>query len=303
MSLIGTLGSGVSALRTFMKGLEVIGNNIANVNTVGFKSSSAQYADSFSNILQRSAPSKSPESNSPGISVGTGVKLIGVRTSFAQGSLETTGMGTDLGISGEGYFHVKNPVDGTELVTRDGSFRWDDTGYLVTVQGYHVQGLQGGTPAVVGPPAVAAVLPTVVGDVKLATPPLNTQLSSVTIDRSGSIIEFYSDGTSATNNQVLLQRFSDPSALVKEGNNLFSGMLSAGAIGAISGSSLLQATGVNDPGSNGLGNIVSGTLELSNVDLTDQFANLITTQRSFQAGSRLITVSDTLLQDIVDLKR
>src|SRR5882672_5634453 len=98
MSLIGTLGSGVSALRTFMKGLEVIGNNIANVNTTGFKSSQAKYADSFSNILQRSSPSLNPSSNTPGITIGTGVKLAGVSTNFSQGSLETTGMGTDLGI-------------------------------------------------------------------------------------------------------------------------------------------------------------------------------------------------------------
>ena len=290
MSLIGTLGSGVSALRTFMKGLEVIGNNIANVNTTGFKSSSAQYSDSFSNILQRSAPSASPSSNTPGISVGTGVKLLGVRTSFTQGSLESTGMPTDLGISGEGYFHVKNPMDGTEFATRDGTFRWDDKGYLVTTQGYHVVGATGvglGT----------------VGDIKLGTPPAGTQLQSTTIDRGGNIIEFYSDGTSATNNKVLLQNFTDPSALTKEGNNLFSSLVSAGPIGAAAGTSALVATGINDAGSNGLGAIQSGTLELSNVDLTDQFANLITTQRSFQAGSRLITVSDTILDDIVNLKR
>ena len=290
MSLIGTLGSGVSALRTFMKGLEVIGNNIANVNTTGFKSSSAQYADSFSNILQRSAPSSGSSSNSSSVAVGTGVKLGGIRTNYAQGSLETTGQGTDLGISGEGYFHVKNPVDGTEFASRDGSFRWDDQGNLVTSSGFRVQGLTGSTLATVG-------------DIKLGTPPTGTQLQSVTIDKGGNVVEFYSDGTSATLNQVQLQKFTDPSALVKEGNNLFSGLLAAGPVGAASGSSAFQAGGVNAPGSNGLGAIQSGTLELSNVDLTDQFANLITTQRSFQAGSRLITVSDTILSDIVDLKR
>lgn len=278
MSLIGTLGSGVSALRTFMKGLEVIGNNIANVNTTGFKSSTAQYADSFSNILARSAPSSAGGSNTSSISVGTGVKLSAIHTNYNQGSLETTGLGTDLGISGEGYFTVQNPVDGTNYVTRDGSFRWDDQGNLVTAQGLRVQGLTG------------AGLGTA-GDIKLGTPPVGTQLQSVTIDKGGNVVEFYSDGTSATTNQVQLQRFTDQSALVKEGNNLLSGMSAAGPLAA------------GAPGSNGLGAIQSGTLELSNVDLTDQFANLITTQRSFQAGSRLITVSDTVLEDIVNLKR
>ena len=290
MSLIGTMGSGVSALRTCMKGLEVIGNNIANVNTTGFKASSAKYADSFSNILQRSAPSGTNTTNTPSTGVGTGVTLAGVSTNFNQGSLASTGRDTDLGISGSGFFHVKNSVDGTEYATRSGNFRWSDQGFLVNPQGLRVQGLTGA--------GLAAV-----GDIELATPPAGTQRQSVSIDKSGNVIEFYSDGTSATTNQVLLQAFTDPSALTNEGNNLYSSLISAGPIGAAAGSSDLQVGAVNAPGENGLGTIQSGTLELSNVDLTDQFANLITTQRSFQAGSRLVTVSDTVLEDIVNLKR
>ncbi|MBI2815111.1 MAG: flagellar hook-basal body complex protein [Opitutae bacterium] len=289
MSLIGTLGSGVSALRTFMKGLEVIGNNIANVNTNGYKSSSASYSDSFSNILQRSSPSSATVGNSQALAVGTGVRLAGISSNYSQGSLQSTGNGTDLGVSGDGYFHVKNPVDGTEYATRDGSFRFDDLGFLVTSQGFRVQGLTGA--------GLGAV-----GDIVLGAPPAGTQLQSVTIDKGGNVVEFYSDGTSATNNQVQLQRFTDQNALVKEGNNLFSGLLAAGPVGAAAGSSAFQTGGVNAPGSNGLGAIQSGSVELSNVDLTEQFSNLITTQRSFQAGSRLITVSDTVLEDIVNLK-
>lgn len=284
------MGSGVSALRTFMKGLEVIGNNIANVNTTAFKASEAKYSDSFSNILQRSAPSTATTANTPSTGVGTGVTLAGVATTFTQGSLASTGRETDLGISGNGFFHVKNSVDGSEYATRAGNFRWTDQGYLVSSQGFRVQGLTGAGLATVG-------------DIQLGTPPAGTQRQSVSIDRSGNVVEFYSDGTSATTNQVLLQAFNDPSALTKEGNNLYSGLISAGPIGAAAGSSALQTGTVNAPGENGLGTIQSGTLELSNVDLTDQFANLITTQRSFQAGSRLVTVSDTVLEDIVNLKR
>ncbi len=290
MSLIGTMGSGVSALRTFMKGLEVIGNNIANVNTTSFKASQAKYSDSFSNILQRSAPSGADTANTPSTGVGTGVTLAGVTTNFTQGSLSSTGRDTDLGISGGGFFHVRNAVDGAEYATRAGEFRWSDQGYLVSPQGYRVQGLTGddlGT----------------VGDITLGTPPDGTQRQSVTIDRSGNVVEFYSDGTSATTNRILLQNFNDPSALTKEGNNLYSGLIAAGPIGAAAGESGLQVGDVNAPGKNGLGTLQAGTLELSNVDLTDQFANLITTQRSFQAGSRLVTVSDTILEDIVNLKR
>lgn len=283
------MGSGVSALRTFSKGLEVIGDNIANVNTTGYKSSEAKYGDSFSNILQRSAPSANGAGNASSMGVGTGVQLAGISTNFNQGSLANTGKGTDLGISGNGFFHVKNPVDGTEFATRAGDFRWDDQGYLVTTQGYRVQGATGS--------GLSSV-----GDIKLGKVPTGTELQSATIDKLGRVVEYYADGTSATNNQVLLQGFNDPSALVREGNGLYSGMLAAGAIGATSGSSALDPT-KNAPGANGLGSIQAGALELSNVDLTDQFSNLITTQRSFQAGSRLVTVSDTVLEDIVNLKQ
>lgn len=291
MSLIGTMGSGVSALRTFMKGLEVIGNNIANVNTTAYKASEARYADSFSNILQRSAPSSGNNSNTPSTAIGTGVNLAGVTTNFTQGSLVPTGRDTDLGISGNGYFHVRNPSDGSEFATRAGNFRWTDEGYLVSSpQGFRVQGLTG--------TGLGAV-----GDIELGTPPAGTQRQSVSIDRVGNVIEFYSDGSSATTNKVLLQQFNDPSALTKEGGNLYSSLTAAGPIGAAAGTSAFQTGNINAPGENGLGTLQSGTLELSNVDLTDQFANLITTQRSFQAGSRLVTVSDTVLEDIVNLKR
>jgi flagellar hook protein FlgE len=306
------MGSGVSALRTFSKGLEVIGNNIANINTTGFKGSEAKFADSFSNILERSSPSSGDVANVPYTGVGTGVRLAGISTNFTQGSLASTGKTTDLGISGNGFFRVKNATDGQEYATRAGDFRWDDRGYLVTAQGYRVQGLTGGVGAIAAVPAVGAapavpavpaVVPTTIGDVKYGTPPAGEQLQSVSVDRYGSIIEFYSDGSSATTNQVLLQNFNDPSALNKEGNNLYSGLIAAGPIGAVAGSAALLATGANTPGSFGLGTIQSGAIELSNVDLTDQFAQLITMQRSFQAGSRLVTLSDSVLQEIVDLKR
>lgn len=286
MSLIGTLTSGVSAMRSFTKGLEVIGNNISNVNTVGYKSSQASYADSFSNTLRGSSPSNGATPNMSATQVGTGVRISGIASNYGQGGLTTTGVASDLGVSGNGFFRVVNSVDGQEYASRAGNFRFDDQGYLVTSEGYRVQGLTG-TP------------PTAVGDVRLSqTPPAGTQLQSYSIDRFGSVVEFYSDGTSATTNRILLQAYSDPSALQKVGNNLYTGFSAAGAVGGVA----LSAAN-NGPGENGLGNIESGTLELSNVDLTEQFANMITTQRSFQASSRLVTVSDTLLEDIVNLKR
>jgi len=282
MALIGTLTSGVSALRTFSKGLEVIGNNIANINTTGYKSSHASFAESFSNTLRGSAPSNGTASSQPGMQVGTGVQLAGITTNFAQGALTSTGVTTDLGISGRGFFIVRDPTSGAVYATRDGSFRIDDNGYLVTQSGLRVRGLVNGS----------------VGDIRIGENlPAGASLQSISIDRQGNLIEFYSDGTSATTNRIQLQNFNDTSALMREGNNLYSGLNAAGPLGG----GIL--TGNNNPGEDGLGTIQSGVLESSNVDLTGQFSDLITTQRSFQAGSRLITVSDTVLEDIVNLKR
>ncbi len=290
MSLIGTLTSGVSAMRAFTKGLEVIGNNIANVNTTGYKASNASFQESFSNTLRSSAPSTATSSNLSAIQVGTGVGLGSINANMNQGALSTTGVSTDLGVSGNGFFRVKNIVDSSEYATRAGDFRMDDQGYLVTSKGYRVQGLTGGT-------ALAA--PATVGDIVLGTPPTGTQLQSFSFDRQGNLIEFYSDGTSATTNKLLLQNFRDPSALQKAGDNLYNGFVAAGPVGGVA----LVNTGENNPGTNGLGTVEAGTLELSNVDLTEQFANMITTQRSFQASSRIVTVSDSVLEEVVNLKR
>lgn len=427
MSLIGTLTSGVSALRSFTKGLEVIGNNIANVNTVGYKSASTSFSDSFSNTLRASTPSGSTAPNASSTQVGTGVKVASITSRFEQGELTGTGVPSDLAVSGNGFFVVRNPVDGSVYATRAGNFRIDDQGYLVTAQGFRVQGLTGGVPPSVvgsirlrsseeiastwdvthassinaanvardGAQAAAEALNNLVTSQASATSgadvlnAMNTALgnanaavaaaqtatpfdanalavatatrdalqtaytaaqaandevdvtdpmaasfqlvavkhsltgsavaanstaasasdaavaaatpaqrTSYSIDKLGNLVEFYADGSSAITNRVLLQAYNDPSALQKAGDNLFTGFAAAGAIGGLD----LSAAN-NGAGGNGLGVIESGTLELSNVDLTDQFASMITTQRSFQASSRLITISDSVLEDIVNLKR
>lgn len=283
--------SGVSAMESFEQGLSVIGNNIANVNTTAFKSGSTSYANSFSNILQSSspAPGTGTGSDTDTIEVGTGVNVAGVTTNFTQGSLQSTGVASDLAISGNGFFIVQDPSDGTDYATRAGNFTVNSQGYLVTSQGFEVQGLTGGS---------AGTAPSTLGPIKVGTPPTGTQLESYTIDGSGNFVETYSDGSTATTNQILMQNFQNPAALTSIAGNLYSNLTSAQPV---SGTSTLSAAN-NTAGTNGLGTIQSGALELSNVDLTNEFANLITTQRSFEAGSRLITISDTILEDIVNLK-
>jgi flagellar hook protein FlgE len=278
MALIGSLSSGVSGLQTFSKDLEIIGNNIANVNTTAFKSGSLSFAESFSNTLRASQPSSGGTSNVLAAQIGTGVQFSGVNTNFNQGALASTGQATDLGISGEGYFIVKSPTDSSVYATRVGNFRFDDQNYLVTQNGMHVQDVAG-------------------ADIKLGTPPTGASLQSVSVNRSGEVIEYYSDGSdnSSTPPQTIgLATFKTKGALMSEGNGLFS-------FGAAGITTTLPALGT--PGSAGCGTVEAGTLEQSNVDLTSQFADMITAQRSFQANARVVTVSDSLLDDIVNLKR
>ncbi len=326
MALIGTLSSGISALQAFTKGLDVIGNNIANVNTTGFKSSSAMYADSFSDVLLQSSPSPATGSNTEPMQVGTGVMLSGVKTSFAQGELSTTGKSTDMAISGNGFFIVTDPANGATFATRSGDFRMDTAGNLVTQMGNRVQGLTGGKISYVATAVNGALVytptataPTTVGDINtVLTLAVGSGLTNSTggaftdaqvaagaptiasqsTDSSGSITALMSDGSSFTQGQILLQNFEDPAALTSKGNNLYSGFGSAGPIG---GTTLSAAN--NTAGTGSLGSVQAGSLELSNVDLTQQFSDLITTQRSFEAGSRLITVSDSVLEDVVNLKQ
>ena len=157
MSLIGTLDSGLSAMNAFQQGLEVIGNNIANVNTTGYKDQTrAVCEDGFSDILQQSSPGNGTIPNIPGVQIGTGVSFSGVATSFAEGQITATGQSTDLAISGAGFFNVQDAVSGQVFATRAGNFALDNNGELVTPTGQIVQGLTGGSHDPMPPPPSTA---------------------------------------------------------------------------------------------------------------------------------------------------
>jgi flagellar hook protein FlgE len=258
MSLLNTLTSGVSALRSFSQGLDAIGNDIANVQTTAFKSQDTSFADTFN---------------------GQGVQVTSTSTNYSQGSLSSTGVATDLGVSGNGYFVVTDATSSAQYLTRDGSFTVNSAGYLVNQQGYQVQGVAGSS----------------VGSIQIAA--VNSggaALQSESIDNSGNVVASYADGTQTTVGQVLLYNPTDPtSQLSSQGDNLYS----------YNGGAIALSSTTNAPGSTGLGTIQAGTLEQSNVDLTQEFAEMITMQRAFEANSRVVTVSDTILQDIVDLKQ
>lgn len=285
--MLRALSSGVSGIQQFQNRLDVIGNNIANSNTVAYKAARTDFADAFSQTLQVSSASSSG-SNQAGMQVGSGVNTAAVKNIFTQGALNRTGVGTDLAVDGDGFFVVRDPVSFTEYATRAGDFRLDSNGYLITNKGLRVQGYITGLANR--------------GDIQIddqfapATTDPTATMTTFSIARDGSVKVHMSDGTEFQRAVILLQRFNDPQALLKEGDNLFSGIAAAGPLGGAT------PTPAN-PGTNGLGNIESSALELSNVDLANEFANLISTQRGFQASARIITVSDEILQELVNLKR
>ena len=283
--MVRSLNSGVSGMQQFQEEMDVIGNNIANVNTTAFKSSRIEFADSFSQTYQTSSAGNGTVSNTAAIQVGTGVTTSAIKNLYGQGAVARTNVATDLVVSGPGFFMVRDPISGVQFATRAGDFRLDESGRLITNNGLRVQGFSDSGLTTLGDIIVDAT-----GAPATAAP--GATLTSFNIDREGKINVRLSDGTEYVRGQVLLQNFRDPQSLVKEGNNLYSGMTAAGPLAAPS-----------SPGTNGLGRIEAGALELSNVDLANEFAALITTQRAFQASARIITTSDEMLQELVNLKR
>jgi flagellar hook protein FlgE len=277
--MLRSLNSGVSGLAQFQEQLDVIGNNIANVNTTGFKSARTEFADSFSQTL------RGAQNGAASVQVGSGVATTAIRNLYTQGAVEQTGNDTDLAISGAGFFVVQDKLTTSNYATRSGEFRLDDQGYLVTANGYRVQGFSDAGLATRG-------------DIKIdatgapATATAGAAYQSFSIGGDGKITVRLDDGTSFTRGQVLLQNFSNPQSLTKAGNNLYTW---TGAAGPLASSAA--------PNTQGCGAIQAQSIELSNVDLTQEFARLITTQRAFQANARIVTTSDDLMQETINMKR
>ena len=274
--MLRSLTSGISAMQQFQQQLDVIGNNIAHVNTTGFKTSSVDFADAFSQTVGASGSSGSMQ-------VGTGVMTDSITNQFSQGTINATGSSSDLAISGNGFFLVRDPATGNTYATRAGNFQVDTSGYLVTSEGFRVQGYSD------------AGLSSI-GDIKIdnsgAPSGSTSAVKSYDFDNKGDLVVTLQDGTNFTRGQLLLQNFTAPQMLVKEGDSLYSGLAGAGP--------LTQPAAAQ---TSGLGSIQSGALESSNVDLTVEISSLITTQRAYEASAHVISTSDQILQDLVNIKR
>lgn len=389
--MLRSLYSGISGLRSHQTMLDVTGNNIANVNTVGFKSSAVQFQDSLSQLVKNSTLPQANAGGSNPAQVGLGVQLAGIRTNFGSGAPQPTGVPTDLMIAGDGFFMVRN--GGETLYTRNGGFSFDADGRLTTIDGSLVQGWTAQNGQIVGGQAigditlpVGAIVPAVattsadatgnlpsetavgeqlirdievyaadgsssslrltftrtaggwdVTDGATGTATLNftngvqpagaavslTTADGITVDLSaltgfsdvsslaltgqdgrpagtltsyaltedGSLMGAFSNGESKVLARLSLAGFTNPEGLEKVGSSQYRPTANSGA------------AAVGQAGEDGIGSIISGALEMSNVDLSQEFTNLIVAQRGFQANARIITTSDEVLQELTNLKR
>jgi len=390
--MLRSLYSGISGLRAHQTMLDVTANNIANVNTTAFKSSSAQFQDTLSQLTHGAGSPQTVVGGTNPAQVGLGVQVAGISTNFAQGSTQSTGRATDMMISGDGFFVTQ--LAGQTLYSRAGAFDFDAQGRLVSPSGALVQGWnadaagtvnQGGAlgtitlPLTTLQPAAAsktvtavgnlpsdAVTPTVIDrditvydtlgasrsialrftksdagwtatatdgaevtssaltfDVQggIASPKslngtiavdLSTltsvsgnstvtatstdghaagSLTSFTLGADGTLTGLFSNGKQQSIGRIALATFTNPGGLEKAGSSEYRSTTN-------SGTAVLGAAG-----SAGMGTLTSGSLEMSNVDLSQEFTNLIVAQRGFQANARIITTSDEVLTELTNLKR
>ena len=317
--MLRSMYSGISGLKNFQTKLDVIGNNISNVNTYGYKKERTIFKDLIS---QTQSGASSPTATRGGVNavqVGLGSQLAAIDTVHNSGSLQTTGRTLDLAISGDGFFMVgdangapdEDGIIGETGITnisytRAGNFYMDRNGYLVNGEGKYVVGIPNPTiyndpedpqPSNADADKEGLALETTdlyeEGAFSEETSPIKvpTNAQSMSVSQDGSVFYVDVNGQLQFAGQLLMAKFPNASGLEKTGSNYFQ-------VTANSGNPLVQV-GTQA----GIGSIQSGFLEMSNVDLSEEFTEMIVAQRGFQANSRIITTSDEILQELVNLKR
>jgi len=254
MEALWVAKTGLDAQQTRMS---VVSNNLANVNTTGFKRGRAVFEDLlYQNVTQAGGATSQNTESPTGLSTGTGVRVVATEKNFTQGSAQQTDNALDVLIQGRGFFQVLQP-DGNLAYSRDGSFKVDSEGRLVTASGFEIQ------------PSL--------------TIPSDAQ--SITIGLDGTVEATLQGQTSPTSLGTLqLADFINPAGLQPKGQNLY---LETAASGSPQ---------VANPGLDGLGTLVQGSLEGSNVNVVEELVSMIETQRAYEMNSKAIATSDQMLQ-------
>jgi len=262
--MIRALWTAASGMQSQQKNLDVVANNLANVNTAGFKKSRADFQDlMYQNLKTSGSPSTNATQVPTGIQIGLGSRLAAVTKIFTAGDFTQTGNELDMAIEGDGFYQIQLPDGGTGY-SRSGSFKKDSTGRMVTSDGYPLL------------PAISI--------------PSNATKVNIGNDGTVSVMQAGQNTPTQVGN-IQLASFSNPSGLSAQGKNLF---LPTDASGA-------ATTGT--PGQTGLGTIAQGFLEMSNVSVMEEMVNMIVGQRAYEINSKAVQASDEMLQTANNLRR
>jgi flagellar basal-body rod protein FlgG len=262
--MLKTLSIAATGMQAQALNIDVIANNLANVNTSGFKKSRADFQDLVYQNLRMAGTASAEGSQVPtGIQLGQGTRPVATQKLFSQGDYQYTQNQLDLAIEGDGFFQVLKP-NGEVAYTRSGAFKLDSEGRIVTSDGFHIE------PEIVIP----------------------SDSTSVSIGTDGTVSVIQAGQTEATVIETIqLARFANPAGLNSVGRNLY---LPTSASGTVQ-------TGT--AGAEGLGTISQGYLEMSNVSVVDEMVNMISAQRAYEINSKAIMAADEMLQMANNLKR
>ncbi|MCF3942427.1 flagellar basal body rod protein FlgG [Oceanobacillus alkalisoli] len=274
--MLRSMYSGISGMKNFQTKLDVIGNNIANVSTPGFKKGRVTFQEMMSQTTSAAQGSTETRGGKNASQVGLGSQQGTIDNIHTPGFRQTTNNPLDLSIQGDGYFVVESNDE--VFYTRAGNFYLDDEGYIVNADGYYL---------------LDTTTDVVNGNLEESRIHISEDQSfNILPNGTVEIIASGEDGEEQDPQVIAIATFSNPSGLEKEGGNLYRATGSSG-----------EAVIVAPQSADSSAQIISNSLEMSNVDLAEEFTEMISAQRGFQANTRIITTSDEILQELVNLKR
>ncbi len=279
--------SGLDAHQTM---LDVTANNLANVDTVGYKAQSTEFSDELSQLVQAGTSANGYSAGTNPVQIGLGVQVGSIDNVMTAGGVQSTGNATDVAVQGNGFLRVANgnvstspPTFDATQYTRAGDLTFNASGYLTTQTGQYVLGSGATLNASTG-----AYAPSGGNNNPIVVPPGST---NVTIGPDGSVNYQNASGTTITAGYISLSTFPNQSGLQRDGGSLWSATAASGPETA------------GQPGTGNFGQTISGELEQSNVDMGTEFTNMIEAERGYQANASTITTADQMMQTVVQMKQ